>query len=307
MFNLRHLEYLREVYRYKNFTKAAEALYVSQPAISFAVNALEAELGVKLIKRTSKNIIFTPEGEAFLYWTDRILKLCEEASSAMRDMADHGDQKLRMGISYVFMDAIAPALLKNFMAKYVNSEITINEGSMYQHIEMLQKETLDLAYNSFPENPEENGLTTIPVSTASIRLLLNPEHPLAVLPEIPIEVLGKEKLIMMDPKSKVREVVSDAFRKADVPMNIALHYSQILSVISIVKVSNYVGIISQADGCPVPGCEGLVLKNFASPLRFNIGFLMKKGRYLPKLGFAVIDFIQNCIPEIYANPAVIRV
>lgn len=87
MFNLRHLEYLRAVHEYRNFTLAAESLYVSQPAISSAISALETELDVKLIMRNSKNVLFTQEGEAFMYWIDRILKLCEEGKAAMHDLA----------------------------------------------------------------------------------------------------------------------------------------------------------------------------------------------------------------------------
>ena len=53
------------VYQYKNFTQASEALYVSQPAISSAVQALEEELGVRLVVRSSKGVTFTYEGEQF--------------------------------------------------------------------------------------------------------------------------------------------------------------------------------------------------------------------------------------------------
>ena len=62
MLNLKRLQYLDAVYQYKNFTQASEALYVSQPAISSAVQALEEELGVKLFRRSKHRIILTEEG-----------------------------------------------------------------------------------------------------------------------------------------------------------------------------------------------------------------------------------------------------
>lgn len=58
MLNLKRLQYLDAVYQYKNFTQASEALYVSQPAISSAVQALEEELGVRLVVRSSKGVTF---------------------------------------------------------------------------------------------------------------------------------------------------------------------------------------------------------------------------------------------------------
>ena len=62
MLNLRHLQYLNAVYQYKNFTQAGDSLFVSQPTISAAINTLESDLGVKLIERSSKRVIFTYEG-----------------------------------------------------------------------------------------------------------------------------------------------------------------------------------------------------------------------------------------------------
>ena len=87
MLNLKRLQYLDAVYQYKNFTQASEALYVSQPAISSAVQALEEELGVRLVVRSSKGVTFTYEGEQFMIWARRILSTCEAAENAMRDLA----------------------------------------------------------------------------------------------------------------------------------------------------------------------------------------------------------------------------
>ena len=64
MLNLKRLQYLDAVYQYKNFTQASEALYVSQPAISSAVQALEEELGVRLVVRSSKGVTFYIRGRA---------------------------------------------------------------------------------------------------------------------------------------------------------------------------------------------------------------------------------------------------
>ena len=68
MFNFKHLLYFNAVYQYKNFTQAGDSLFVSQPTISAAINTLESDLGVKLIERSPKNVLFTYEGEQFILW-----------------------------------------------------------------------------------------------------------------------------------------------------------------------------------------------------------------------------------------------
>ena len=228
-----------------------------------------------------------------MYWIDRILKLCEEGKAAMHDLAGTANRQLRLGMSHAFMDDMVPKIFSSFLSEHPNAQITLDEGSMSRHVDMILRETLDLAYNAFPENPEQAGLCTIPLSTAEIRLVLHPEHPLAKRAAVPLALLGTEKLIMMDAQSKVKQVVSSAFEQAKTPMNIALHYSQILCMVGMVRSCHYVGIISEAEGRSVPGCEGLVVKSFETPLHFDVGFLMKKGRYLPKLGNELIHFMQE--------------
>ena len=66
MLDFRRLQYLYAVYRYRNFTRASEELFVSQSTISTAIKSLEDDLGVRLIVRTPKEVIFTYEGEQFL-------------------------------------------------------------------------------------------------------------------------------------------------------------------------------------------------------------------------------------------------
>ena len=77
MLNLRHLQYLNAVYQYKNFTQAGDSLLFLNHN-SAAINTLEADLGVKLIERSSKRVIFTYEGEQFMQWVQKILLLCQE-------------------------------------------------------------------------------------------------------------------------------------------------------------------------------------------------------------------------------------
>ena len=276
MFNLRHLQYLNAVYRYKNFTKASEALYVSQPAISSAISALETELGAKLIVRNSKKVAFTYEGEQFMVWAQRILRLCTETENAMQDLANSAEQRLRLGMSHAFTDLV-PRIFSTFTEQHPRAQIYLDEGSMNKHVEMVRSEQLDLAYNGFPEGPGAEDFE-----------------------RIPLRLLAQEKLIMMDVQSKVCRVMTQEFERYQITPNIVLNYNQILCMVNLVWSCRHVGIISAVEGQRVPGCEGLVLRPFQEPLVFDVGIFMKKGRYLPKLGWELIRFLRQTCP---ASPA----
>ena len=248
MLNLKRLQYLDAVYQYKNFTQASEALYVSQPAISSAVQALEEELGVRLVVRSSKGVTFTYEGEQFMIWARRILSTCEAAENAMRDLAGTAEQRLRLGISHVLTNPIVPMIFSTFLREHPKAQIYLNEGSMNKHVEMVTGEMLDLAYNAFPTAPEAEELEIIPMGTMEIHAVLHPDHPLARLDRIPLARLGEEKLIMMDAQSKVKELMSREFERHQVIPDILFNYDQVLCMANLVRSCRYVGIISVAQG-----------------------------------------------------------
>lgn len=222
MLNFKHLQYFNAVYQYKNFTQAGDSLFVSQPTISAAINTLESELGVKLIERSPKNVIFTYEGEQFILWVRKILSLCQEAETAMHDLSDSAEQHLRLGMSYAFMDSAAPPVFSDFLDEHPKAQIHLEEGSMQKLLRMIHEEQLDLAYNAIPDAADCTGLEVIPISKAEIRVVLHPDHPLAKLERIPLSLLSQEKLVMMDTQSKVNQIMCDAFERQHLPMNVVL-------------------------------------------------------------------------------------
>ena len=113
------------------------------------------------------------------------------------------------------------------------------------------------------------------------------------LDRIPLARLGEEKLIMMDAQSKVKELMSREFERHQVIPDILFNYDQVLCMANLVRSCRYVGIISVAQGQQALGCEGLAIRPFEEPVVFDVGFFLKKGRYLPKLGWELIRFIQE--------------
>ena len=106
MLDFRRLQYLYAVYRYRNFTRASEELFVSQSTISTAIKSLEDDLGVRLIVRTPKEVIFTYEGEQFLLCVRKILQDCQEAETRMADsVGDEESDPASGGLPYLGTEA----------------------------------------------------------------------------------------------------------------------------------------------------------------------------------------------------------
>ena len=293
MLDLKKLQYLEAVYRYKSFTRASEVLYVSQPAISNAIRALEEELGVKLMSRDSKKVVFTFEGEQFMRRVLRILEFCHETEETMKDLAGSVEQNLRLGISTVISNSIVPHIFTEFLADHPRAHIQLEEGSMNEHLELIHNESLDLAYNGLPKKDELGEFNVFPVATAQIYAVLNPQHSFSHLDSVPLELLAKEPLIMMSTKSKVFAMMMEAFEQRLFSPNIVFSYDQILCMVHVVETCRYIGIISVVNGQSAPGCEHLVLKPINEIEPFPVGFITKKDRYLPQMGAELIEFVRR--------------
>ena len=85
-FTLQQLRILKAIATEKNFTKAAELLYLSQPSLSKQIKTLEQNLGIRILNREKNKISLTENGQVFLQYAERILTLCEESCRAIIDL-----------------------------------------------------------------------------------------------------------------------------------------------------------------------------------------------------------------------------
>ena len=293
MLDLKRLQYLDAVYTYKNFTRASEALFVSQSTISNAISALEAEYGIKLMFRNSKSVVFTEEGELFMTRVKELLALSNATEKVIKDLSDQSQQNLCVGISYTLSSRIVPLIYSEFLPAHPRASFHLEEGSMSRQIELLLGEQLDLIYNAFPDRPDPEVFQTIPITTSEIHVVLQPCHPLAKLDRVPIERLAREPLVMMDPQSKVNALMSQAFSRRRIKPNIMAYYDQLLSMVNLVDNCGYVGVLSVEAGVHVQDCENLIILPLDDPIVFNVGITLKAGSYLSRLGQDLIGYIRS--------------
>lgn len=298
MLDLKRLQYLEAVHRYKNFTRASEELFVSQPAISTAVAALERESGVKLIQRSRHGLTFTPEGEAFMVQARRVLDTAREAEEFLLDLSDTSRKRLRFGVSPTLVIGILSDLYNDFFSRYPDSDIYLSDGSLYEHIRALQNDGLDISFDAIPGDAAECGMEVMPLAKSAICALLRPDHPLAGRDEITVQELEQEQLTVLFDQSIVSSRIRELFQEQGVPMNVASSHSQIVSMINTVRLVNCVGFINVPPSGTVPHCEGLVLVPLKPALSIEVGFLYKKGKYLNSLARDTIAFVSDYVNRV---------
>lgn len=136
-FTLKQLRALKAVISKKNFTKAAEMLFISQPALSKQIRILEKQLGTKLVKRKDSKLTLTETGKVFVEYSERILSLCEESCRTVNDLEQGFRENLIIGINKNVSTFLILRLLIIFIKKYpyYNIQLHINsKKKIFNHI-----------------------------------------------------------------------------------------------------------------------------------------------------------------------------
>jgi DNA-binding transcriptional LysR family regulator len=203
---LRQLEYFVAVAQHRHFGRAAEAIYVTQPALSQQVRRLEAELGVALLRRTSRGVELTPAGADLLARAETILA---EAAAARAEMDEHaGVVRGAVRLAATAADAVRlPETLAAFHRDHPGVRIALRQASPAEALELVRRGAVDLAVLS-PAG-EVGGLAVTPLVEAPLRLIVEPGDPLSGA-TVRLGDLSGSPFVLAEPGSALREIVMAA-------------------------------------------------------------------------------------------------
>ena len=128
-FTMQQLRIIKAIASEKNFTRAAEILFISQPSLSKQVKILENRLGIQLINRGNSGISLTEGGKLFLQYTERILALCEESCRALNDLKNGDRGNLTVGASQTIGTYLMPRVLALFAQHYPQISLKVQVDS----------------------------------------------------------------------------------------------------------------------------------------------------------------------------------
>lgn len=185
----------------KNFTRAAQALSLTQPAVSHHISQLEQELGVRLFVRGNSELMLTPEGETVVRYVRRMKalekKMAEELEEAGRRLT-----RLRIGITHTAESSIVAEVLARYTNENPGISITIVTDNINNLYDMLENFELDLAVVEGRSTRPE--LSALMLDTDYLVCVLANTHPLSHSSMITLDEIRQEKLILRLPNSETR-------------------------------------------------------------------------------------------------------
>ena len=207
---LRQLEYFAAVARHKHFTRAAEALYVTQPALSQQIRRLEAELGLALLRRTSRGVELTAAGEDLLVHAEAVLA---EVAAARADMDRHtGISRGVVRVAATAADAPRlPEALADFHGDHPGIQIGLRQGSAAELVALVAAGAVDVAVLALTEEPA--GVTVHPLTEEPLRVAVPVDDELAGT-RVALDALRGRPFILAEPGTALRETVMRAAQAA---------------------------------------------------------------------------------------------
>jgi DNA-binding transcriptional LysR family regulator len=210
----RRLQVFHAVARHLSFTKAAETLFMTQPAVTFQIKQLEEHLNTRLFDRAQGRIALTPAGQVALDYAERILALSAELDTRLKEMSGHAAGPLLIGASMTIGEYVLPQLIGKFKAQYPCVVPTLFVGNSEAVQDRVAERSLDLGFIE-----GDSHLATLGSEVCGedeLQVVCAPTHPLAKEAFTLPSALTQYPYVNREPGSGTREVIDRYLQKAGV-------------------------------------------------------------------------------------------
>lgn len=211
---LSHLKAFYHVAAAGSFSAAAEELFISQPALSRQVAALEKELGLQLFSRRGRGVALTDAGRRLFLIAEKMMNLFSEAHKEMRDLKNLETGELSLGASTTIANYILPAILAAYQKRNPAVTVNLNVGNSTQIVQSVVEHKLDLGL--IAGSIEVPGLFLVQFAEDELALVAPPDHPLAKTKSINPELLNRETYLCREPGSSTQASLYTLFENLGV-------------------------------------------------------------------------------------------
>jgi DNA-binding transcriptional LysR family regulator len=285
--DINQLEVLVAVAREKSFSRAAEVLERTQPAVSQAIRRLELEVGEKLFDRSSKDGTLTTEGELLVDYARQILNLRHTAHNAIREIRNLHTGKVTISANEHTVFCLLPVIAV-FTRRYPQIKIEVRRGVASRIPKEITARDVELGVISF--QPSDRSLKSMPVMTDELLLIVSPTHRLARHTAVSVKDLGQETFIAHNAPSPYRQKVIETFEKHKTPLNISVELPSLEAIKRLVETGSGVALVPKlaaAQEVASGQLSGLSVREMKLERKLNIIY-----RKNSELSYAAKEFLK---------------
>lgn len=203
----------------RSFSRAAAKVHRTQPAVSQAVKRLEDDLGEQLFDRSSKSGTLTDAGRVLQNYGQRLVRLAEEAESAMRELRDLRRGRVLIGANEAAIHTLLP-LMATFRERFPDIVFDVRRVPARQIAVEVQQGSLDFGTLTF--RPQEEGLLEVVVGDDELVMLVPPNHPFAKRKQVSMADAAGVPVVAHNDPSPARERVLRLFEEQHIALNMVI-------------------------------------------------------------------------------------
>lgn len=278
--NFHQLEVFRAVARVLNFSRAAEELYISQPAVSRHVKELEKALGVPLFHREGRRVQLNDAGRVVYDYADRAFVLREELQRALAELQGPGRGYLRLAATDVPAAYLLPRGLAAFQDRYPEVHVSLAVSDMAMVTRQAVQHQVDVGVIDCPATPAD--VQWQPLAIVPVVVVASPGHPLASSGSVDASHLSHERIIVERKGSATREVMERHLETVGVQAAKTIEIDGVEPIKQAVAAN--LGLAFLPLNCVAPELDRGELLRLNAPglsAEIQVGIITAKGRRLP--------------------------
>jgi DNA-binding transcriptional LysR family regulator len=210
---LNQLEAFLAVARTGSISRAAESVFVTQPALTSRIQGLERALGTQLFRRGRTGSRLTEAGRALLPHAERALTALQHGREAVADVVDGSGGRLTIGAAPAVSTYVLPAMLHRFQQDHADVQLSVRSGHSEEVLEMVVREEVELG---LMRPIQHRDVISSLLYEDELVLVVHRAHPFAARGQIRMEQMASEHLILFDRTSSYHELTSSLFRQAGI-------------------------------------------------------------------------------------------
>jgi DNA-binding transcriptional LysR family regulator len=286
------LVYFRKVAEMKSISRAAEELFLTQPAVSKQVRALEDELGERLFDRIGKKVFLTKTGQVLLVHADRILRSVEEAKTAVRDLSEECAGELVIGTSDHISLHRLPGILKSYISAFPKVDLKLRCHRSETVLQMVGKNLVDIGVITLPR--VSANLISRVIWKDPMSLVFPRGHPLTGLKKVRLKDITPYGMILPEAGTTTRETIDAAFTRKKLIPNVTMEVAYIETIKGLVKVGLGISILpDKAVDHEIQ--SGALVKAKIQDAHFSrdLGVVYLKDKFLSRPAAEFLKFLEK--------------
>ncbi len=240
--NLYHLKTFFFTAKYRSYTKAADVLCITQPAVTRQIQELQSTYDLILFNKIGKKVILTDAGEALYILAERIFELETQVEETVRDFQQQKSGKIRIATAETFGAYYLPEIIINFNHKFPDIFVSVVTLNDHYVVENISKLTYDLGFLS--KEISHPKIVVKELFEENIVMVASPSHPYSSKKIIEPKELDNIPIVMPESESGTRNVLNDFRKKYNVKFDIVCEFSNSDSIKTLVQQGMGVTLIS---------------------------------------------------------------